>query len=102
MTSATLARVWIVLPTATTKASRCYLVHDVGLLFSMHCRVFCRCMCRMILSLCYVLLCGRTFLVDEPPLVDVLSHAMMNEGWVTSLKVVSKRDGLRKLKQLNQ
>jgi hypothetical protein len=59
-------------------------------------------MCRMILSLCYVLLCGRAFLVDEPPLVDVLSHAMMNEGWVTSLKVVSKCVGLRKLKQLNQ
>ena len=33
-------------------------------------------------------------LVDEPPLVDVLSHAMMNEGWVTSLKVVSKCVGL--------
>jgi len=102
VTSATLARVWIVLPTATTKASRCYFVHDIVLLFSMHCRVFCRCMCRMILSLCYVLLCGRAFLVDEPPLVDVLSHAMMNEGWVTSLKVVSKCVGLRKLKQLNQ
>ena len=88
MTSATLARVWIVLPTATTKASRCYFVHDIVLLFSMHCRVFCRCMCRMILSLCYVLLCGRAFLVDEPPLVDVLSHAMLNEGWVTSLILV--------------
>ena len=94
VTSATLARVWIVLPTATTKASRCYFVHDIVLLFSMHCRVFCRCMCRMILSLCYVLLCGRAFLVDEPPLVDVLSHAMMNEGWVTSLRLVSKSIGL--------
>ena len=102
MTSATLARVWIALLTATTKASRCYFVHDIVLLFSMHCRVFCRRMCRMILSLCYVLLCGRAFLVDEPPLVDVLSHAMMNEGWVTSLKVVSKCVGLRKVKQLNQ
>ena len=98
MTSATLVRVWIVLPTATTKASRCYFVHDDVLLCSMHCRVFCRCMCRMILSLCYDLLCGRAFLVDEPPLVDVLSHAMMNEGWGTSLKVVSKCVGLRKLK----
>ena len=94
MTSAALARVWIVLPTATTKASRCYCVHDVILLFSMHCRVFCRFICRIILSLCYVLLCGRAFPVDEPPLVDVLSHAMMNEGWVTSLKVVSKCVGL--------
>src|SRR3954451_12787207 len=99
--SATLARVWIVRSTATAKASRCYFVHDIVLLFSMHCRVFCRCMCRMILSLCYVLLCGRAFLVDEPPLVDVLSHAMMYEVWVTSLKVVSKSVGLRKLKQLN-
>ena len=88
MTSATLARVWIVLPTATTKASICYFVHDIVLLFSMHCRVFCRCMCMMILSLCYVLLCGRAFLVDESPLVDVLSHAMLNEGWVTSLILV--------------
>ena len=102
MTSATLARVWIVLPTATTKASRCYFVHDIVLLFLMHCRVFCSCTCRMILSLCYVLLCGRAFLVDEPPLVDVLSHAMMNESWDTSLRVVSKCVGLRKLKQLNQ
>ena len=88
MTSATLARVWIVLPTATTKASRCYLVHDIVLLFSMHCHVFCSCMSKMILSLCYDLLCGRAFLVDEPPLVDVLSHAMLNEGWVTSLILV--------------
>ena len=37
-------------------------------------------------------------LVDEPPLLDVLRHAMMNEGWVTSLKVVSKCVGLQKLK----
>ena len=88
MTRATLARVCIVLPTATTKASRCYLVHDIVLLFSMHCRVFCRCMCRTILSLRYVPLCGRAFLVDEPPLVDVLSHAMLNEGWVISLILV--------------
>src|SRR3954469_17287614 len=100
--SATLARVWIFRSTATAKASRCYLVHDVVLLFSMHCRVFCRRMCRILLSLCYVLLCGRVFPVDEPPLVDVLSHAMMNEGWVISLKVISKCVGLRKLKQLNQ
>jgi hypothetical protein len=49
----------------------------------------------MILSLCYVLICGRAFLVDEPPLVDVLSHAIVNEGWVTSLKVVSKSVGLQ-------
>ena len=94
MTSATLARVWIVRSTAIAKASRCYLGHDVVLLFSMHCRVFCRCMCRMILSLCYVLLCGRAFLVDEPPLVDVLSHSMLDEGWVTLLRLVSKSIGL--------
>jgi hypothetical protein len=42
----------------------------------------------MILSLCYVLLCGRTLFVDEPPLVDVLSHALLNEGWVTSMILV--------------
>jgi hypothetical protein len=66
--------------------------------FSMHCRVFCRCMCRMILSLCYVLLCGRAFLVDEPPLVDVLSHAMLNEGWVTSLLLVFSKYWFVKIK----